>query len=101
MTNEALNHINFLIKIAQDFLNNKIDIEELDIEFEDYYVNHAKEIFNYSQEIYEYLDNIRMGIDYYEADPEARDLPCLLDEDGVRKETKRVLDVLADKYNLR
>ncbi len=101
MTSDAMNHIKFLINIANDFLNNRIDINEFDIEYQDYFENHSKEILEYNKVVYEYLDHIYMGVEYYESIPEARDLPCLLDEDGVRKETKRVLDVLANKYNLR
>ncbi len=101
MTNEALNHIKFLINMANDFLNNRIDIEEFDIEYQDYFENHSKEILEYNKDVYEYLDHIYMGVEYYESIPEARDRPYFLDEDGVRKRTKSVLDVLADKYNLR
>ncbi len=101
MTNEALNHINFLIKIAQDFLNNKINIDEFCIEFENYLDDHGNEICKYHQEIYEYLDDIRIGIAYYEPDPEIRDHPSLIDENELRKRTKKVLDALSNKYNLR
>ncbi len=101
MTNEAIKHIHYLINMSNDFLGNKIDIDEFCIEFENYFVDYTEVIHNYSKEIYEFLAQIRMGIANYESIPEARDRPYFLDEDGVRKRTKSVLDILANKYNLR
>ncbi len=101
MVNDAMNHINFLINMANDFLNNRIDIYEFCIEFENYLEDNMTNISDYNSEIYEYLEDIRMGIANYESIPEARDRPYFLDEDGVRKRTKSVLDKLSSKYNLR
>jgi len=101
MTNEAIKHIHYLINMSNDFLGNKIDIDEFCIEFENYLDDYETEICNFNNEIYQYLDCIKMGVVNYESIPEARDRPYFLDEDGVRKRTKSVLDVLANKYNLR
>ncbi len=101
MTSEAMNHIQFLIKMANDFLNNKIDIDEFVINYEDYLEDYVDKIFGYNHNVYEYLNQVRMGIAYYEPDPEIRDHPSLIDENELRKRTKSVLDVLASKYNLK
>ncbi|WP_020156525.1 colicin immunity domain-containing protein [Caldibacillus debilis] len=79
MTNEA----QYLVRVCNDFLNEKIDTVQFVERYQTYFENFQEQL---SRDEFEILDFIYMACEYYQSDASIRETdPHLLDEEQLRQ----------------
>lgn len=82
----------YLVTIAESYLDEKMTNEEFDEEFTGYLFDHEEEIYE-NDAVFNLLDKIRVALSYFQPDPNIRGLDNqLLDEDQFRQVVQENID---------